>query len=238
LVQSIGGTTAAIVGHDWGAPVAWTTALLRPDLFPAVALLSVPFIQQGSGGLKPTDGMRRMCGDDKMFYQLYFQEPGLVERELEENVREFLLRIFAAAGGRPDRARPSRFLFERGQRWIDSLPPVERLPEWLSESDLQYFTSRFERSGFRGPINWYRNMDRNAEALAFLAGRRVEQPSLFIAGEQDGVILMYRDALEKIETTMPALTKKVLLPGAGHWVQQERPAEVNALLLEFLTGRG
>ncbi len=233
LVRALGGGPAILVGHDWGAPVAWTSALLRPDLFRGLALMSVPYLAKLWGGPKPTDGMRRMCGEDKMFYQLYFQEPGLVERELEADPRDFLLRIFSGISGDTG-SRPARLLFDRGQRFIDALPPAGALPKWLSEADLDYFAGRFRMSGFRGPINWYRNIDRNAESLSFLAGRLVEQPSLFIAGERDGVLQIYPRDVEALEQTMPRLTKKVLLPGAGHWVQQERAQEVSALLIEFL----
>jgi pimeloyl-ACP methyl ester carboxylesterase len=234
LVRSLGTEPATIVGHDWGAAVAWTSALLRPDLFHSVALLSVPYLAGLWGGPPPTSGMKLMCGDDKMFYQLYFQEPDQAEAELETDIRSSLVRMFTAAAGDAAPDKRWRFLFNRGETFMDSLPATDTLPPWLSEEDADYFTTQFSVSGFRGPLNWYRNLDRNAEVLAFLAGRLVEQPSLFIAGELDGVIQMYRDAFDSLESTMPALSKKVLIPGAGHWVQQERPAEVNRLLIEFL----
>ncbi len=235
LVRHLDAGPATIVGHDWGSVVTFTAALLRPDLFPAVALISVPYLSRLWGGPRPTDGMRRMCGDDGMFYQLYFQEPGIAEAEFEANPRDFLSRIFFAASGDAVKAqRPARMLFKRGERFIDALPQPEKLPPWLSRDDLDYFTDQFAHSGFRGPVNWYRNIDRNAENLAFLAGRLIEQPSLFIAGEYDGVLRMYPADYEMLAQTMPRLTKKVIVPGAGHWVQQERATEVNAALLEFL----
>jgi pimeloyl-ACP methyl ester carboxylesterase len=238
LARQLDAGPVAIVGHDWGAPVAWTSALLRPDLFAAVVLMSVPYLARLWGGAKPTEGMRRMCGDDKMFYQLYFQQPGIAEAELEADPRDFLRRILVAASG--DRPKPPAagfgLLFDRSLRWIDTLPPVESLPPWITEEDVDVFVDHFRTSGFRGPLNWYRNLDANAELLAFLAGRKIEQPSLFIAGERDAVIRMYPKDLESLEATMPALRGKVLIPGAGHWIQQERASEVNRLLVAFLTG--
>jgi len=235
LIRHLDAGPAVIVGHDWGAPVAWTSALLRPDLFPSVVLMSVPYLSRLWGGGKPTDGMRRMCGGDKMFYQLYFQEPGLAEPELEADPRDFLRRILVGASGdRPRSPQPIGLLYDRGLRWLDTLPAVETLPAWVTEADVDIFAEQFRSTGFRGPLNWYRNLDRNAELLSFLAGRTVDQPSLFIAGERDGVLKMYPKDVELLESTMPRLRKKVIIPGAGHWIQQERPAEVNALLIEHL----
>jgi pimeloyl-ACP methyl ester carboxylesterase len=234
LLRHLGGGRASIIGHDWGSPVAWTTALLRPDLFNKVGLLSVPYWERMWGSPRPTDAMRRMCGDDKMFYQLYFQEPGKAEPELEEDPRSTIRRLFIAASGDGVRGQRGSMLFGKDQRWMDIFPEPEKLPAWLAEEDLDYYEQQFRHSGFRGPVNWYRNIDRNSESLAFLAGRLIEQPSIFIAGELDGVIKMYARDYEALEQSMPSLRKKVLLSGAGHWVQQERPGEVNRLLIEFL----
>ena len=234
LVRSLNAGPATIIGHDWGAPVAWTTALLRPDLFTKVALLSVPYQSRMWGSNRPTDAMRKMCGEDKMFYQLYFQEPGKAEPELDEDPRRAIRKLFIAASGDGVKGQRGTMLFDKNQRWMDIFPDPANLPAWLTEADLDYYDHQFRHSGFRGPLNWYRNMDRNAESLAFLAGRLIEQPSIFIAGEVDGVIKMYPRDYEALEQTMPALRKKVLLPGAGHWVQQERADEVNRLLIEFL----
>jgi pimeloyl-ACP methyl ester carboxylesterase len=110
----------------------------------------------------------------------------------------------------------------------------ETLPAWLTEADLDFYTEEFKRTGFRGGLNWYRNIDRNWELTPFLSGAKIRQPSLFVAGEFDAAVTMYRQAFDSLEETMPGLTKKVLVPGAGHWIQQERPNEVNELLIEFL----
>jgi len=233
LVHALGEDKAVIVGHDWGAPVAYHCALLRPDIFHTLVLLSVPFSPRSWGIVRPTEAMKQMAGDLN-FYILYFQEPGKVERELEADVRETVVKFLYTLAGDPPPEKRWNFLFSKEQRFIDTgyLPAV--LPNWLTEQDVDVFTEAFERTGFRGGVNWYRNIDRNWELAPFLSGAKIHQPSLFIAGELDGVIAMSRGAFERLEKSMPNLKQKILIPGAGHWVQQERPQEVNDLLIRFL----
>ena len=233
LVDALGQERAVVVGHDWGAVVAWHCALLRPDRFSAVVLMSVPYLQRSWADPRPTERMKRLAGD-KHFYQLYFQEPGKAEAELEADVRRSMLMLLYSASGDPPPEKRWRFLFDRSEALLDTGALPEHLPAWLTESDLNFFVSEFERTGFRGGLNWYRNLYALWKLTPFLSGARIRQPSLFIAGELDAVIAMYRPAFEALEQTMPGLKKKVLLPGAGHWIQQERPAEVNELLLQFL----
>jgi pimeloyl-ACP methyl ester carboxylesterase len=236
LVSALGETRATIVGHDWGAAVTWTCALLRPDIFHSVCLMSVPFIPFSIGQPKFTDQLR-IAFPSTEFYQLYFQEPGRAEKELEEDVRTTMLKLLYGGSGDAPPEEGFRFVFERGQRFIDAHVLPRQLPLWLTEKDLDYFTREFERTGFRGGLNWYRNFDRDFELLAPLANKRIGQPTLFVAGEKDVCITMYRDAYDAMEQTVPGLVSKHLLPGAGHWVQQERPQEVNELLVSFVRGR-
>jgi len=233
LVYALGESSATIVGHDWGSPVAWTSALLRPDIFHSVCLMSVPFIPFSIGGPRFTDSLRTAFGDME-FYQLYFQEPGKAEKELEEDVRTTMLKLLYSGSGDAPEGQGFQFVFPRSRRFIDLHPTPQSLPGWLTPEDLDYFTAQFERTGFRGGLNWYRNLDRDFELLAFLAKSVIRQPSLFIAGEKDVCMTMYRDAYRALEQTMPGITGKHLVAGAGHWVQQERPAEVNDLLIAFL----
>jgi pimeloyl-ACP methyl ester carboxylesterase len=233
LVDALGETEAVIVGNDWGSAVAWFCALLRPDIFRAVVLLSVPYIRRSWTDIRPTEWMKQFAGE-KQFYQLYFQEPGKTESELEADVRKTMLMALYSASGDAPPDKCWRFLFEKSETILDSGTVPETLPAWLTEADLDFYTQEFKRTGFRGGLNWYRNIDRNWELTPFLSGATIHQPSLFVAGESDAVVTMYRQAFDSLEETMPGLRKKVLVPGAGHWIQQERPNEVNDLLMEFL----
>jgi pimeloyl-ACP methyl ester carboxylesterase len=234
LVQALGEEKAAIVGHDWGAPVAWTCALLRPDIFKAVGLLSVPYLANFWTGPPPTSLMRQILAGGQMFYQLYFQEPGKADAELAQDARESLLRLFYSASGSAPPEHRWRYLFGPQEKLLDTMTRPEQLPAWLPEEDLAVFATEFARTGFTGGLNWYRNMDRDKELLAFLAKSKIQQPSLFVAGSEDAVITMYRAAYDSLEDAMPNLKAKILVPGAGHWVQQEKPEEVNRPLLKFL----
>jgi pimeloyl-ACP methyl ester carboxylesterase len=219
---------SVVVGHDWGAPVAWHCALLHPTRFQAVAALSVPYV--GRSPLPPLE-MFRMTAGDRFFYILYFQEPGVAERELEADVHSTLRRFLYAASG--DVTEPLEFWRKpKNAKFLDGLPDPKSLPPWLGEADLDYFTGEFRRTGFRGALNWYRNLDRNWRETPELAGARVEQPALFVAGERDGVLAMIPPGA--MRDLVPNLRQLLLLPGCGHWTQQERPAEVNAALIEFL----
>jgi len=233
LVHALGEDKAVLAGHDWGSPVAWNCALLRPDLFHALILLSVPYAQRTWTGIPPTAGMQKMAGD-KHFYMVYFQEPGKVEKELEEDVRKTIVStLYSLSGDAPPEDR-WKFAFDKGQRFMDTAPMPAALPGWITEKDIDVFTEAFQRTGFRGGVNWYRNIDRNWALTPFLSGARISQPSLFIAGEMDGVIAFSRSAFDRLEQTMPNLKEKVLIPGAGHWIQQERPREVSDRMIQFL----
>ena len=233
LVQALGEREAVIVGHDWGAPVAWHAALLRPDVFRAVAGMSVPYTPPG-----PVDLFTSLeKAGIRDFYIQYFQAPGVAEAELERDVRDALRRIFHSASGEaPEGAGFSMLL--PGHGLLHRAPDPEVLPPWLTEADLDHYTAEFERAGFRGGLNWYRNMRRNWELTAPWRGCPIRQPSLFIAGERDGVLRPppAKAQLAAFPTTLPGLRGLHLLPGAGHWIQRERAAEVSDLLVAFLRG--
>jgi len=233
LVNALGEEQAFIVGHDWGAVVAWYCALLRPDIFRSLTLLSVPYQPRTWDNIRPTEAMKLMAGDQE-FYQLNFQEPGKAEAELESDVRTNILSMLYSASGDPPPAKRWRFLYNKSEKLTNrSLP--DQLPTWLTEQDIDFFTSEFQRTGFQGGLNWYRNIDRNWELTHFLSGAKIYQPALFLAGEVDAVITMYHESFDNLEHNVPNLKQKVLLPGAGHWIQQERSIEVNKLLIQFLT---
>lgn len=232
LLDALGVERAVIVGHDWGAPVAWNAALMRPDRFRAVAGLSVPYAPRGKISL--IDTFKRAGLDN--IYMMYFQEPGVAEREFEADVAKALRRVlYSASGSRPE-GTFWRTLVPPGGGLLDTAEePAMPLP-WLSEADLQAYVEDFQRSGFRGGLNWYRNLHRNWELLAAFADAPIRQPSLFVAGERDGVLQIpgLRSAVDHLERALPGLRRKALIPGAGHWVQQEQPAAVLELLFKFL----
>ncbi len=236
LVHALGEERAAVIGHDWGSAVAWTCALLRTDLFGAVGLLSVPYLAGLWSGPAPTSVMKQLLAAGLMLYQLYFQEPGKADADFAQDPRDSLLRMFVGAAGGIRPEQRWRALYPSSEAFLSTLPKVDELPPWLSDEELGFFAGEFARTGFTGGLNWYRNMDRDRELLAFLAGSKIRQPSAFVAGEEDAVIAMYRQDFDALEQTMPGLTAKTLIPAAGHWVQQEKPAEVNARLLQFLAG--
>jgi len=237
VVAALGEQTAVIVGHDWGSPIAAASALLRPDVFRAVALLSVPY--SAPGATRPSEAFRRMGGDEE-FYINYFQEPGRAEAEIEDDVRSWLLGFYFSASGdamaRPDGKTIATVAPGQGLR--DRFVMPEHLPAWLSEDDLEAYVAEFERSGFTGALNRYRNVDRDWEDLAVWAGRPITVPSLFIGGDRDGPTLWGASAIARFERTLPALHGSHVLAGCGHWTQQERATEVNELLIGFLRSLG
>ena len=236
LVQELGESKAVIVGHDWGAPVAWHAALFRPDLFRAVAAMSVPYWPRGPA---PPLAMVRAAGLHR-FYWIYFQEPGVAEAEFERDVAETMRRILATPGAAIAPRTPDEILVlpEQGG-FLGIMKPVEKLPDWLAEDELAVMIGEYRRTGFRGGLNYYRNIDRNWELTAPWQGARVTVPALFIAGTRDPVISFFGGrGLKQLAQNVPGLKQKLLIEGARHWIQQERPAEVNAALIEFLRGLG
>jgi pimeloyl-ACP methyl ester carboxylesterase len=238
LLDALGAKTAVIAGHDWGAPVAWHAALLRPDRFRAVIGLSVPYRPRGAA--RPTTVMPQ--SEDALFYQLYFQTPGVAEAEFERDPRVTIRTVLHAASG--DAVRGAWAASGAGaigmvSRRDGMLAGMERpgsLPAWLRSGDLDFYAGEFARTGFRGGLNWYRNIDRNWELLAPYAGAHVSVPALYIAGERD-VVLAFPGMdrlLASLSSVVPQLRRTMILPGCGHWTQQERAAEVNAAMIEFL----
>jgi pimeloyl-ACP methyl ester carboxylesterase len=236
LVAAAGAREAVVVGHDWGALIAWAAALFRPDLFRAVACLSVPFRPRGPA--PPLQTLR--AAGQHGFYQLYFQQPGVAEAEFERDAAATLRRIlYSGSGDRPPRGSGAGLLtVPEGGGFLTSTidPPV--LPPWLGEDDLRFMAGEFARTGFAGGLNYYRNIDRNWALTAPWQGAAIRQPALYIGGTRDPVILtpMGKAALEAMPRHVPGLRASVMLEGCGHWTQQERPAEVNQALLEFLGG--
>jgi pimeloyl-ACP methyl ester carboxylesterase len=230
LVSALGEKTAIIAGHDWGAPVAWHAALFRPDIFTGVAGLSVPPPFRGRS--RPLETLR----DNGItnFYWQYFQAPGVAEAEFEWDVALTMRSLI----GQGFSHRPEALFIQDGKGFLGDTGSNGPLPAWLSEADLAVFTQTYKASGFRGGLNWYRNIDRNWELTAPWHGAQIHQPSLFIAGSADSVItgLIGAKRINELERVLPNLTQKLIIEGAGHWIQQERPDEVNAALIAFVRG--
>jgi pimeloyl-ACP methyl ester carboxylesterase len=231
LVQAFGKESAVLVGHDWGAILTWYAALLRPDVFPAVAVLSVPYLPRGP--VKPTDNFRALAGE-REFYILRFQQPGRPEAEVDAHARRFLTGVLYSASGDAKPGEEWKFLFPMNETLLDTGVVPDKLPAWLKQEDLDYFVAEFERTGFGGGFNWYRNFDRNWEQTPFLDGALVRQPALFMIGDRDPVYQMTGGAVDAMTQSVPGLTASIVLKGCGHWTQQERPDEVNQALLGFL----
>jgi pimeloyl-ACP methyl ester carboxylesterase len=233
VMRALGESSAVVVGHDWGATIAANTALLRPDVVEAVALLSVPYAPRG--GPRPSEIFAQMGGDEE-FYVSYFQEPGRAEAEIEPDVRGWLAGFYASLSADtmpgPDAPSP-HFVTRDGGRLRDRFPTTSR-PAWLTEADLDTYAAEFERTGLTGALNRYRSMDRDWYDLADHDGAPITQPSLFIGGARDASTTWLADAIKAFPHTMPGLSAAHVLDGAGHWLHQERPEEVNRLLIDWL----
>lgn len=232
LLDALGEHTAVVVGHDWGSPVAWHAALLRPDRFRAVVGMSVPWTSHHMP-VPPTEILRAAVGTG-FIYILYFQEEGTAEAELDRDIRGTLRRFLYSISGDVPRAE-FRFFNSEATCLNDCLREPPSLPGWLSAADLDVFTAEFERQGtFRHAINWYRCIDLNSELLAPFAGLRVEQPALFIGAEHDAILGQTREGVAATKEWVPNLREPVWIDDCGHWLQQEEPEQVNAALLDFM----
>jgi pimeloyl-ACP methyl ester carboxylesterase len=231
VVHALGAESAVVVGHDWGSPIATSSALLAPEVFTAVGMLSVPYAPRG--GPRPSEIFARLGGEDE-FYVSYFQQPGRAEAEIEPDVRSWLRGVYTtlSADTMPASGVQEAFFVTPGGRMADKFVSGP-LPAWLTADDLDRYVSDFECTGLNGALNRYRNMDRDWEDMAPFDGAAVPQPSLFIAGTRDTSTGWNRRAIDAFATTLPSLSGTHLLD-CGHWVQQERPGAVNDVLTAWL----
>ncbi len=231
LLDDVGAQRAVWVGHDWGAMVAWNAPLLHPDRVAAVAALSVPALPRAQ--VPPTQAFRKRFGEN-FFYILHFQEPGVADAELDADPARTMRRMLGGLRASGDAAAAMRMVAPGPEGFIERLPEPDELPDWLSQDELDHYTAEFTRTGFTGGLNWYRNMDRNWETTPELADAKIAVPCLFIGGTADPVLAFTR--ADRAAEAISGPYRQVMIDGAGHWLQQERPDEVNATLLEFLNG--
>ncbi len=222
-MDHFGHDQVCVVGHDWGAPVAWHLALLEPQRVSVLGAMSVPF---GGRPKRPAIDIMREANAGRFNYILYFQEPGVAEAELDANIERSLRLLLSDLGDALLREKPA------DSRMLDGLDANPALPDWCDEGEFAIYR-RTLANGFRGPLNWYRNFSRNWQDTASLAGRQIEQPTLFLVGAQDPVARLEAYTLKRMSDLVPRLEQHHL-GNCGHWLQSEQPAQVNALLTEFL----
>jgi len=238
LLDALGEDQAFLVGHDWGATVAWQAATIRPDRFRAVAALSVPMM-----GLAPVPPSEIFPQDaESIFYSLYFQDPQGAEEEFSRDIALTLRKLIFAASGeagarQPGDRTPNPFgMVRRSTGLLPELPLPRTLPEWLPPEEFERLVSAFASSGFTGGLNYYRNLDRNWQLQQAYAGLTVKVPALFMIGDRDtGLAIPGMDqTIADMPQLVPHLNGTQVLPNAGHWLQQERPNEVSRLLVDFI----
>lgn len=236
LVRALEAETCVVVGHDWGAPVAWHCALLRPDVFRAVAGLSVPFQPRRPKG-PPTAAMaaiskRAGLGD---LYINRFQPPD-AHRVLDADPGATLKKLFYAYDGATPAEKRSTGFMPEGVDLLETIDEAATLPPWMTPAHFAEYVQAFSRGGFEAPLNWYRALDRNWTLTAYLQDQRITAPALFVVGEDDPVRHYAGGHEAGLKDWVPNLTRSVVVPGSGHWIQQERPETINALLIEFMAG--
>ena len=232
ILNHFGIQSAVIVGHDWGAGVSWIAPILRPDRFSAVATLSVPY---GRRAPRSLPDLLEASGQHDI-YMLYFNRPGEADAELDANPEKFLRRLFYTLSGAFDGDQLSRMRVGSTGRLIDSLAEAPGPLPWFDDDEMAIYVENFRSRGFTGALSTYRNLHRGWELLAAWDDASLKVPALFIYGEKELVTRFpgRAEAIEDFTNLVPNGRAPVLVPGAGHWVQLEAPAVVNAALIDFL----
>lgn len=265
VIDAYGEKQAVVVGHDWGAPVAWTFAWLHPERCRGVVGISVPFAGRGVIGLpgspfgekRPNDYHLELAGPGKVWYQDYFSEQDAIITEIEEDLRGWLLGLTYTVSGDAMRVateaalaagvdldamdpieviRSGPLCMPHGARLKDAFVYPETMPDWFTEADLDFYTGEFERSGLGGPLSFYHNIDNDWHDLAEYEGTPLIPPALFIGGQYDVGTTWGAEAAERANEVMVNFCGTHMVDGVGHWIQQEEPKETNRLLLDFITG--
>lgn len=238
LLDALGIEKAVLVGNDWGSTLAWSTALVRPDRVRGVAAIGVPFMD--ASPMPPSQLFPQ--NDEALFYTHYFQQEGVAEAEFEGDIALTLRKIFFAASSDAGPrvlgdGTPNPFsMVSRQDGLLGALPDPKTLPGWLDESDLQNYVAAFTASGFRGALNYYRNLDANWRLQRAFAGRPVEVPAVYMVGDRDVGLSMpgMREIIASMKDRIPGLTRSVFIEKCGHWAPQEQPRVVTDIVLAFL----
>jgi pimeloyl-ACP methyl ester carboxylesterase len=232
LIDTLGYDDAIIIGHDWGAPVAWNSALRFPEKISAVGAISIPFTPRGDA--PPLDLMKQIF-KDQFFYILYFQEAGVAEAELEGDVPRFLRMFMHMGSAAMDLDALATQPKPADAKLLDGLPDPDGVPGFLTQEEFDFYVNEFEANGLSTPLNYYRNVNRSWERTADLAGKLIQQPSMLIVGRQEGVLRMSADPeLKNIRDVLPNLKQLTWIENCGHWTQQEKPQEVTDAMVKFL----
>lgn len=236
LTNALGERSAVVVGQDWGSPVAYHAALMRPDLFRGVLMMCTP--PQARGPMPPLQAMRAALGELN-FYQGYLARPE-AEREIMSDLPGLLLGVFYSTSGSCSDEEQWRWAWPKDENFRDTITVPQTLPPYLSQQALDYYVSEYTRSGIKGPNNWYAALDRGWEVTSFLDGATVKQPALFLTGERDPSLKTFHGvdrqgpAFKSLELNFPNIREIVIVPGVGHTPPEEKPDEINDILLRFL----
>jgi pimeloyl-ACP methyl ester carboxylesterase len=229
IADALGAEKFTLLGHDWGAIVAWHTALLHPDRVWRIACLSVPYTRWDAKAMTQQE-----FHGDNFWYSVYFQKPDVAEAELDANIERSLRRIYFSVSAHA----PEGLWFTprpKEGNLLDGLQDFDQLPAWLSREDMDYYVEQFSHNGFRGPINFYRNIDRNELITPQLATAKVQQPAYFMIGEQDPARGFFDGTwVDAMDAYVTDLRDKVYVDQSGHWLPIEQPTAVTGGVLGFL----
>ncbi|MEV8517219.1 alpha/beta hydrolase [Dactylosporangium sp. NPDC051484] len=228
LMDHLGEKSAVLVGHDMGANADWAMATFVPERVRGVVVLSIPH--------KPRGTQPPVASAPPRFYQKLFQAIGVEDDDLHRNVKTFLPAIFDRLSGSSEHGAPPSLMVPEGKHFSDLFEPPSKTPEWLGEAELAEYVATFERTGFRGALNWYRNIDSNWWTAAPWTPGHVTVPAAFMIGTADVAWALFKDngVIDSQKERVPNLLDMRVLEGVGHWIAQEAPDEVNDLLLNFL----
>ncbi len=231
LLDALYAEKAILVGNDWGSGLAWALAQLYPERIAAMFHLNIAYAPRGN---KPPTASIAKFAKGRFNFALHFQEPGVAEAEFEKDVKASIRRfLYAFSGEAPPETIKYLFMEKKPHTDVlEGMPEPEKLPAWLTEADIDYYATEYSRTGFRGPLNMYRSMDRDWQELPPVGTGEVAQPTLFMGGRKDPTVIYA--PFDPMIKAVPKPRKIIFLENVGHWVQQEAVEAVNQELIEFL----